>query len=76
MFHEEIDALVELDPGKGRVIIPEDFQNSTGQGPMQPGLHEMVALLWGGTSTNVIQRFYDKKIQISLLLNVPNVNVD
>lgn len=50
MFHGEVGAKVEFDPGKGRVIIPEDFQNSTGQGPVQPGLHEMVALLWTGTS--------------------------
>lgn len=51
MFHGEVDAKVQLDPGKGKVIIPEDFQNSTGQGPVQPGLHEMVTLLWTGTST-------------------------
>lgn len=51
MFHGKVDAKVELDPGKGRVIVPEDFQNSTGQGPVQPGLHEMVALLWTATST-------------------------
>lgn len=44
MFHGEVDAEVQLDPGKGRVIIPEDFENSAGQGPVQPGLHEMVTL--------------------------------
>lgn len=37
--------------GKGRIIIPGDFQNSTGQGPVQPDLPEMVALVWAGTSS-------------------------
>lgn len=44
IFHGEVDAKVQLDPGKGRVIIPEDFQSSTGQGPVQPDLREIVAL--------------------------------
>lgn len=38
MLHGEVDAKVELGPGKGRIIIPGDFQNSVGQGSVQTDL--------------------------------------
>lgn len=75
MFHGEVDAEVELDPGKGRVIIPEDFQSSTGQGPVQPDLHDVVALgkdLYHKLFNNSMIRKY----KLVSLLNVPDVNVD
>lgn len=51
MLHREVDAKEELGPGKGRTILPGDFQKSTGQGPVQPDVPETVALLWAGTSS-------------------------
>lgn len=51
MLHGEVGAKVELGPGKWRIIIPGDFQNSAGQGPVRPDLPETVALLWAGTSS-------------------------
>lgn len=51
LLHGEVEAKVELGPGKGKITIPGDFQNLTAQGPVQPDLPEMVALLWAGTSS-------------------------
>lgn len=51
VLHGEVDAKVELGPGRERIVIPGDFQDSIGQGPVHPDLPEMVALLWAGTAS-------------------------
>jgi len=67
MLHREVDAKVGLGPGKGRIIIPGDFQNSTGQGPAQPDLPEIQLCSGQGPLAQVIQRFRYKKTHIRLL---------
>lgn len=74
MFHGKVDAKVELDPGKRRVIVPEDFQNSTGQGPVPT---------CGGSSAldrDLYPKLFDdsitRKSNLVSLFNVPNVSVD
>lgn len=73
MLHGEVGAKVELGPGRGRIVIPGDFQDSIGQRPVHPDLPEMVALLWAGTAkSKLFNDSVTRKSKLASLFNVPN----